>query len=165
MFGLISCLRHYGQLSYACQRDYHWQLSGSSVHWVWRGHWWEFSPQELLQDITSSLYGTTELRYNFMLYVCHSFLILIMKMFLFGSGMILLASRKNISSPSSGFALKIKIDINYVDKFIETCVFYRPVFHALSTIRFFHSKCCIFWLQYTIMFYCILGPALSPLGR
>jgi len=98
----------------------------------------------MLQDISNSLYGTTELRYNFMLYICHSFLILIMKMFVLGSGMFVLASRKKISSPSSGFALKIKIDINYVGKFIETCVFYRPVFHSLSTLRFFHSKCCIF---------------------
>ena len=60
-----------------------------------------------------------------------------MKMFVFGSGTILPASRKNVSTPSSGFAFKTKIDINYVAKFIEPCVFYRPVFHALSALRFF----------------------------
>jgi hypothetical protein len=88
-----------------------------------------------------------------------------MKMFVFGSGMILPASRNNISTPSSEFALKIKIDINYVSKLIETYVFYRPVFHAVSNLRFFNSKLCIFWLKYKNMFYCILGLALSPLWR
>jgi hypothetical protein len=60
-----------------------------------------------------------------------------MKMFVFGSGMILPASRKSVSSPSSGFALKIKIDINYVGKSFETRDFYRHVFHASSNLRFF----------------------------
>jgi len=63
-----------------------------------------------------------------------------MKMFVFGSDVILPASRKNVFYPSSGFSLKMKININYFSKFFETCVFYRPVFHASSTLCFFHSK-------------------------
>jgi len=42
----------------------------------------------VLQDISNTLYGATELRYKLILYICHGFLILIMKMFVFGSGMI-----------------------------------------------------------------------------
>jgi hypothetical protein len=58
----------------------------------------------------------------------------------------------------------MKIDINYVGKFIETCVLYRPVFHALSTLLFFILNYA--FTDYNIkLFYRILGPALSPLGR
>jgi hypothetical protein len=65
-------------------------------------------------------------------YTCHSFFYTNYENFFFG----LPASLRNVSSPSSGFALKMKIGINEVGAFIETHVFYCPAFHALCTFSF-----------------------------